>query len=79
MSSYYVLEDGPFNRMPVELDSLVVGGKDDATSLKENHIKLLGVLENRPVVFSIDEKSVIKLWDVRDFMSYQTFYVLKNV
>jgi hypothetical protein len=40
---------------------------------------LLGVLENRPVVYSIDEKAVIKLWDIRDFMCYQTFSVLKNV
>lgn len=42
-------------------------------------MNLLGVLEGRPVVFSIDERSVIKLWDIRDFSCYQTFDVLRNV
>jgi hypothetical protein len=36
-------------------------------------VSLLGVLEGRPVVFSIDERSIIKLWDIRDFSCYQTF------
>ena len=42
-------------------------------------ITLLGVLEGRPVVFSIDERAIIKLWDIRDFSCYQTFEVLRNV
>jgi hypothetical protein len=37
------------------------------------------VLEGRPVVFSVDERSVMKLWDIRDFCCYQTFEVWKNV
>lgn len=41
-------------------------------------MSILGVLEDRPVVYSIDEKSIIKLWDMRDFMCYQTFTILKN-
>ena len=30
-------------------------------------------------MFSIDERSLVKLWDIRDFKCYQTFQGLKNV
>ncbi len=42
-------------------------------------ISVLGVLENKPVVFSLQENSIMKMWDIRDFQCFQTFSVLKNI
>jgi hypothetical protein len=40
---------------------------------------LLGVVEKKPIVYSLEETWLMKLWDIRDFTCYQTFTVLKNV
>ena len=45
----------------------------------KTQISLLGVLETKPVVFSIQENSILRMYDMRDFSCYQSFSVLKNI
>lgn len=45
----------------------------------KHQIILLGIVEEKPIVYSLEENWTIKLWDIRDFTCYQTFSVLKNV
>ena len=45
----------------------------------KTQISLLGVLENKPVVFSIQENSILRMFDIRDGTCYQSFSVLKNI
>lgn len=45
----------------------------------KHQIILLGVVEKKPIVYSLEETWLMKLWDVRDLSCYQTFSVLKNV
>lgn len=42
-------------------------------------ISLLGVVESKPVVFSLQESSILKMFDMRDYTCYQSFSVLKNI
>jgi hypothetical protein len=39
----------------------------------------LGTVDKKPIVYSLEENYLMKLWDIRDLTCYQTFSVLKNV
>ena len=40
---------------------------------------MLGVIDQKPIVFSLQENSILKMFDMRDFSCYQSFSVLKNI
>jgi hypothetical protein len=45
----------------------------------KRQIVLLGTREERPLVYSVEEGGLMKLWDIRDFACFQTLQVLKNI
>lgn len=45
----------------------------------KTQISLLGVIEKKPTVFSLQESSIVKLFDMRDCSCYQSFSALRNI
>ena len=45
----------------------------------KSQISLLGVIEQKPIVFSLQENSLLKMFDMRNYNCYQSVSVLKNI
>ena len=45
----------------------------------KSQINLVGVIEDKPIVFSVQENSILKMFDIRDQSCFQSFSVLKNI